>query len=212
MAAAGTWWHGEWQTGRYRDAEMLDHVFTDAIGALRDALESAFLERQAFEERFQSDLLLGDITWETIYSLPGEDLPPRVRADLTIQWPTWSQTSYRNWYLGDGLTDPPRIDIEVTFRVQRLKAEPDPAPLIAALADEGPAVGADRLTRSGPSVETLYSTDLKASEYSIEVTYDGTYELDEASLADGSELDEHFSTIGVWVASSLVRLGDTMLG
>lgn len=191
---------------------MLDHVFTDAIGALRDALESAFLERQAFEERFQSDLLLGDITWETIYSLPGEDLPPRVRADLTLQWPTWSQTSYRNWYLGDGFTDPPRIDIEINFRVQRLKSAPDPAPLVAALTDAMPAIGADKLTRSGPSVETLYSADMEASEYSIEVTYDGSYELDEASLADGAQLDEHFGTIGVWIASTLVRLGDTMLG
>ena len=44
---------------------MLDHVFTDAIGALRDSLERAFLERQAFEERFQVDVLLGDVTWET---------------------------------------------------------------------------------------------------------------------------------------------------
>ena len=35
---------------------MLDHVFTDAIGALRDAMEQAFLERQAFEERFQADV------------------------------------------------------------------------------------------------------------------------------------------------------------
>ena len=41
---------------------MLDHVFTDAIGALRDSLERAFLERQAFEERFQVDVLLGDAT------------------------------------------------------------------------------------------------------------------------------------------------------
>ena len=40
---------------------MLDHVFTDAIGALRDALERALLERQAFEERFQADVLLGSI-------------------------------------------------------------------------------------------------------------------------------------------------------
>ena len=38
---------------------MLDHVFTDAIGALRDILEQALLERQAFEERFQVDVLLG---------------------------------------------------------------------------------------------------------------------------------------------------------
>ena len=42
---------------------MLDHVFTDAIGALRDAMENALLERQAFEEHFQADVLLGDLTW-----------------------------------------------------------------------------------------------------------------------------------------------------
>src|SRR2546428_155466 len=39
---------------------MLDHVFTDAIGALRDAMENALLEGQAVEERFQVDVLLGD--------------------------------------------------------------------------------------------------------------------------------------------------------
>ncbi|MCP4222191.1 MAG: FAM151 family protein, partial [Actinomycetia bacterium] len=78
---------------------MLDHVFTDAIGALRDALESAMLERQAFEERFQADVLLGDVTWETSYGLPGEGSPPRVQADLTLEWPTWAQTAYRTWYL-----------------------------------------------------------------------------------------------------------------
>ncbi|MEY3353729.1 MAG: hypothetical protein RLZZ16_531, partial [Actinomycetota bacterium] len=46
---------------------MLDHVFTDAIGALRDAFSNAFLERQAFEEHLQSDVLLGDLVWETSY-------------------------------------------------------------------------------------------------------------------------------------------------
>ena len=71
---------------------MLDHVFTDAIGALREALERALLERQAFEERFQTDILLGDLTWETSYGLPGEGSPPRVRADITLDWPTWAQT------------------------------------------------------------------------------------------------------------------------
>ncbi len=80
---------------------MLDHVFTDAIGALRDALESALLERQAFEERFSADVLLGDLTWATSYSLPGEGLPPRVQADLTLSWPTWAQTAWRTWYAGE---------------------------------------------------------------------------------------------------------------
>ena len=41
---------------------MLDHVFTDAIGALRDAFENALLERQAFEERYQIDVLLENST------------------------------------------------------------------------------------------------------------------------------------------------------
>ena len=36
---------------------MLDHVFADAIGALRTALEQAMLERKAIEERFTTCLL-----------------------------------------------------------------------------------------------------------------------------------------------------------
>ena len=39
------------------------------------------------------DVLLGDVTWETSYGLPGEGLPPRVQADLTLDWPTWAQTA-----------------------------------------------------------------------------------------------------------------------
>ena len=50
---------------------MLDHVFTDVISALREAFERAFLERQAFEEHFQVDIQLGDVSWETSYGLPG---------------------------------------------------------------------------------------------------------------------------------------------
>ena len=37
---------------------MLDHVFADAIGALRTALEEAMLERKAIEERFTTDALM----------------------------------------------------------------------------------------------------------------------------------------------------------
>ncbi|MEZ5167128.1 MAG: hypothetical protein R2695_11805 [Acidimicrobiales bacterium] len=58
---------------------MLDHVFTDAIGALRDAFEFARLERQAFEERFHADVLLGDLSWQTSYGVPGEGLAPGCR-------------------------------------------------------------------------------------------------------------------------------------
>src|ERR1700712_4831849 len=116
---------------------MLDHVFTDAIGALRDAMENAFLERQAFEERFQVDVLLGDVTWEASYGLPGEGSPPRVRADLTLDWPTWAQTSYRSWYIGESPDEQPEILVEVTLRVQRLVHRPEPGPVLAVLPESG---------------------------------------------------------------------------
>ena len=103
---------------------MLDHVFTDAIGSLRETFENALLERQAFEERFQADVLLGDLTWETSYGLPGEGSPPRVRADITLDWPTWSQTAYRLWYIGEPTDETPHIDIEIVLRVQRLAGSP----------------------------------------------------------------------------------------
>jgi hypothetical protein len=187
---------------------MLDHVFTDAIGALRDAFENALLERQAFEERYQIDVLLGDSTWETSYSLPGEGLPPRVQADITLGWPTWAQSSYRSWYIGEPIDEPPRIEIEIVLRVQRLKNSPDPAMLLAALPEQSPAIGVHRLDRSGPTVETLYLRDLHDAEHAIEVSYEGSYDFDEATLKDGSILDDHFSAMGGWISSVLVRLGD----
>jgi hypothetical protein len=187
---------------------MLDHVFTDAIGALRDAFENAFLERQAFEERFQVDVLLGDMTWETSYGLPGEGLPPRVQADITLEWPTWAQTAYRTWYIGEDMDDPPRIDIEIVLRVQRLAKSPAPNELLSALPEQSPPIGNERLERSGPTVETVYTADLDDPEYAIEVSYEGSYELDEATLADGSILDDHFSAMGGWISSTLVRVGD----
>ena len=148
---------------------MLDHVFTDAIGALRDSLERALLERQAFEERFQVDVLLGDVTWETSYGLPGEGLPPRVQADLTLDWPTWAQTAYRSWYIGEPFADPPRIEIELVLRLQRLAESPDPSVVLAALPEMSASIGTEHLERSGPTIETVCSPDLNDREYAIEV-------------------------------------------
>ena len=187
---------------------MLDHVFTDAIGALRDAFENALLERQAFEERFHVDVLLGDMTWETSYGLPGEGLPPRVQADITLQWPTWAQTAYRSWYIGEQMDEVPRIDIEIVLRIQRLAAAPAPEPVLAALPEQSPPIGRERLDRSGPTIETVYSGDLSETEYAIEVYYEGSYEVEEPTLEDGSILDDHFSAMGGWISSTLVRLGD----
>jgi hypothetical protein len=193
---------------------MLDHIFTDAIGALREAFEAAFLERQAFEEHFQADVLLGDLTWETSYGLPGEGLPPRVVAHITFDWPTWSQTAYRRWYVDEVLEQLPAIEIEIVLRVQRLSEQPSPT-LVADIApDTSPLVGDGRLERVGTTVEITYADDPdEPPQYAMEVTYEGLYELAESTLADGSSrlLDEHFGALGGWVASTLVRLGDLKL-
>jgi hypothetical protein len=193
---------------------MLDHVFTDAITALREAFESAFLERQAFEEHFQVDVLLGDLSWETSYGLPGEGLPPRVVAHITFDWPTWSQTAYRRWYVDEVLEEAPAIEIEIVFTVQRLAEPPDPSLFLTTLPDASPAIGNERLERTAPTVEIAYETDLtRQPSYAIELTYEGLYELAEETLADGSSsmLDDHFGALGGWISSLLVRLGDLNL-
>lgn len=187
---------------------MLDHVFTDAIGALRDAFETARLERKAFEERFWADMLLGDLNWQTTYGLPGEGLPPRVQADVGCSWPTWSQTAYRSWYVTEELNEPPRIEIEIILRIQRLAMIPDPAAVLDVLPVRSPSIGGEKLTRSGPTVESSYGPGDDDVQHAIEVSYEGIYELDEPRLADGSMLDDHFNALGGWVSSTLVRLGD----
>ena len=93
------------------------------------------LERQAFEERFQIDVLLGDMTWQTSYGLPGEGLPPRVQADITLDWPTWAQSSYRSWYIGEPSTKTPASRSRSCCGVQRLASTPTPTSCSAALPD-----------------------------------------------------------------------------
>ncbi len=197
---------------------MLDHVFTDAISALRDAFESAFLERQAFEEHFQVDVLLGDLTWETSYGLPGEGQPPRVVAHITFDWPSWSQTAYRRWYVDEVLEASPAIEMEIVLRIQRLAEQPDPSAVFAALPDHSPPIGGERLERAGLTVEIGHpdpndSIVAAAAEFAVEITYEGLYELVEETLADGSStiLDDHFGALGGWIASTLVKLGDLRL-
>jgi hypothetical protein len=193
---------------------MLDHVFTDAITALREAFEAAFLERQAFEEHFQVDVLLGDVVWETSYGLPGEGSPPRVVAHITFDWPTWSQTSYRRWYVEEVFDEAPAIEMEIVFRVQRLAKQPEPDAFLAVLPDESPPIGAEPLERTAPTVEIAYDADpTNPASFAVEIGYEGLYELAEEALADGSSklLDEHFGALGGWISSLLVKLGDLKL-
>jgi len=190
---------------------MLDHVFMDAIGALRDAFDGALLERHAQEERLQVDVLLGDVGWETSYSLPGEGVPPRVVAEVTLEWPTWSQTAYRSWKIGEGFDEPPEVDVEIVLRLQRLVGAPEPSTIVGILPDEGPTLGDEPLRRSAPTVEHLYDLELAPIETAIEVSYEGVYALSEAALADEASLAADFGALGGWIASSLVKLGDLKL-
>jgi hypothetical protein len=70
------------------------------------------------------------------------------------------------------------------------------------------------MERASTTAEIGYPNDItEPIEYAVEVTYEGLYELAEETLADGTSslLDEHFGTLGGWIASSLVRLGDLPL-
>lgn len=186
-------------------------MFLDAISALHKAFEAGFLERQALEERFQADILLGDLSWETSYSLPGEGVPPRVRADIGLDWPTWSQSAYRSWSIGEPGEDAPEIGIEIVLRIQRLASGPELAAVLKVLPDESPAIGTETLERSGPTVEETYERDMSQRHLAVEVSYEGTYRFEEAALDDPSVLGRHFGALGGWVASTLVRLGDLRL-
>src|SRR5207302_292327 len=131
----------------------------------------------ALDERLQVDILLGDVAWETAYSLPGEGLPPRVVAEVTLEWPTWSQASYRSWRMGEGDGDPPEIDVEIVLRVQRLAGAPDPSAIVAVLPEEGPPLGEEPLRRSAPTVEQHYDAELAADETPADASYDRVYIL-----------------------------------
>ncbi len=194
---------------------MLDHILLEVIAAIRRTFEAALLQRQAVEERFQVDVFLGDVSWETSYSLPGEGSPPRIRADITLDWPTWSQSAYRSWSIGEPAEDLPELVMEIALRVQRLSSVPDAAQILASLPEESPPLGTDFLERSGPTLEQVYERSLESLQYAAEVTYEGTYRLEEAVLKaaqdGGSALDQALGPLARWVASSLVRLGDLQL-
>jgi hypothetical protein len=197
---------------------MLDHLFLDAVAALRQALDDALLERQPGEDRLAVDILIGDLVWETSCSLPGDGVPPRVRADLTLDWPTWSQAAWRAWTVGDptdepagSADEPPEIGLEVVLRVQRLASRPEVDAILAVLPDESPDIGTDRLERSGPVIEESYHKDMTGRQLAVEVAYEGAYRLTSASMERSKELSEHLATMGAWIASTLVRLGDLRL-
>lgn len=186
---------------------MIDHILLDVIGAIKESLEGALLQQQPVEERFQVDVFLGDVSFETSFSLPGEQSPPRVRADVSLEWPTWSQSAYRSWSIGEPALEPPELMVEVALRLQRLAEPPPVERVLAALGDEEPAFGQTRLERTGPSVEQIYE-DGGVTVSAIEVAYQGAYRIEEAILESPEKLDGELSGFARFIASALVRLAD----
>jgi hypothetical protein len=187
---------------------MLDHIFTQLVGSHRHAFESALLQRQAVEERFQVDVFLGDVSFETSYSLPGEERPARIRVDTSLDWPTWSQTSYRSWAIGEEPDEAPELLVEIAFRIQGLDRVPEVGPLLKVLPAHIDVLGEEPLVRGSATIEQVVSESLEANECAIEVSYEGSCQLDESILEHPETLDAALAPLGRTVASVLVRIGD----
>ncbi len=188
---------------------MLDHVFTQLVGSHRHAFEAALLQRQAIEERFQVDVFLGDVSFETSYSLPGEERPARIRVDTSLDWPTWSQTAYRSWAIGEEPDELPEVLVEIAFRVQGLAGIPEIGPLIKVLPDHLDVLGDETLVRGSATIEQLLPNNSQDDpECAVEVSYEGSCQLDETILENPTSLDDALAPLGRAVASVLVRIGD----
>ncbi len=185
---------------------MLDHVFTQLVASHRNAFEAALLQRQAVEERFQVDVFLGDVSFETSYSLPGEERPARIRVDTSLDWPTWSQTAYRSWAIGDDLDEPPEVLVEIAFRVQGLVGVPDAGPLLAVLPAHLDVLG-EPLTRGPATIEQMLSRPTTTPSAPSRSPTRGRVPSTSRSWTT-STLDAALAPLGRDVASLLVRIGD----
>jgi hypothetical protein len=185
---------------------VLDHLLVDVISSIRRSFEQALLQRQAVEERFQVDVFLGDVSWETSYSLPGEQQPPRVRADVSVDWPTWSQTSYRSWSIGEPPDELPEVVIEVALRVQRLAVAPDTEAALGALPEENPLLGTDPLVRRATTIEQVHEGG--RVRWAVEATYEGSVRFTEVQLEDPGQITPVIDDLTRWIASTLIHLAD----
>jgi hypothetical protein len=197
---------------RIISAQMLEHLLFDFANSLKASLGASMLERSGLEEQFHMDLILGDATFETSWSLPGESDPPRVRADISVEWPTWSQSSYRSWMIGDGLDEPIELIIEVAIRFSGLK-EPmtNPVELTHHLPEHSASLHGTSLELRGVSAEATFDATTKITEYSAEAVYEATLALDEAVLSDPSQLNEAIAHLIGWISSVLVKASDIPL-
>ena len=158
------------------------------------------------------DVFLGDVSFETSYSLPGEERPARIRVDTSLDWPTWSQTAYRSWSIGETPSELPEVVVEVALRIQRLAEAPALDTVLAALPAESPHLGADALVRTSATIEQVFEelpgADPSTSpvRWAVEATYEGSIRFEEHHLEDSTTVRPIIDALTRWVASILVRL------
>jgi hypothetical protein len=75
----------------------------------------------------------------------------------------------------------------------------------------GPTLTGEPIHRATPTMQRSLDDTFQAIEFGFEIAYEGEIELDERALRDGSVLDDRFSSLGGWISSTLVRLGDLKL-
>ena len=182
---------------------MLDHLFLDTVGALRAALDQSLLERAGQDDHLVYDLLTGDLVWETTVSLPGDYDPPRVSADISLDWQTWSQSAWRSLSMGEQVEEPPEIGIEVAFRAQRLATRPALSRVLAVLPEEGAGIGDHHLVRSAPVIEEAYEETSGPPEVAVEVGYEGSYRLTAPSEGEGDGKEASLFPVGAGPARAL---------
>jgi hypothetical protein len=61
--------------------------------------------------------------------------------------PSWSQATYRQWYIEEEIDQQPAIEIEVVFRIERLAEQPVPSIVDSIAAPNSPSFGAEPLER-----------------------------------------------------------------
>lgn len=212
---------------------MLDHLFLDTVGVLRAALDDSLLEHPGQEDRLVFDVLNGDLIWESSVSLPGDGDPPRVTADINLDWSAWSQAAWRGIAAGEDVDGVPEIGIEIVFRAQRLASRPALSVVLDILPEQSPTFGSEALTRSAPIIEEAFDVETRP-EIAVEVAYEGTYRLPDQMVAEGETLFPAWAkgrsgdapsrlgatrqvspatkatleALGAWLASTLVHLAD----
>ncbi len=190
---------------------MFDHVLLDLVNALKGSLATSMLEAPITEERLQFDVWAGDLSFETSYTLPGEEDPPRVRADISVEWSTWSQSAYRSWTLGEGLAEPIEVDIEIALRLGGIAHDLNVEEVVRQLPRRSPEVFESAFDLTGSSCERNFDVATERNEFTAEFAYEAILRIDEEDLGDTTSFDKQFAPIGQWLATLLVRLSDLNL-